>query len=91
MSKIPEYKSWAAMRQRCSNPSAKHYRNYGGRAVIGFHEYPNEELWDAATGHLIEPGQFTGFVDDLLSVAKLIARAQGMKCQKPSGTGPADQ
>jgi hypothetical protein len=60
-------------------------------AVIGFHEYPNEELWDTATGHLIESGQFTGSVDDLLSVAKLVARAHGMKCQRPSGTGPADQ
>ena len=29
----PEYASWAHMKQRCTNPSCKDYRNYGGRGI----------------------------------------------------------
>jgi hypothetical protein len=29
----PEYRSWAGMVQRCTNPNAKHYDYYGGRGI----------------------------------------------------------
>jgi hypothetical protein len=29
----PEYRSWQSMRQRCSNPKANNYRNWGGRGI----------------------------------------------------------
>jgi hypothetical protein len=29
----PTYCSWAMMRQRCTNPRAKHYARYGGRGI----------------------------------------------------------
>ena len=29
----PEYRTWAAMRARCSNPSNKDWPNYGGRGI----------------------------------------------------------
>lgn len=29
----PEYRSWAAMRARCSNPKLKEYPRYGGRGI----------------------------------------------------------
>ena len=28
------YKSWAAMKDRCTNPNASFYRNYGGRGIV---------------------------------------------------------
>ena len=30
---IPEYWVWAAMRQRCSNPTDRYYASYGGRGI----------------------------------------------------------
>lgn len=33
MYKIPEYKIWGAMKQRCNNPKDKAYKNYGGRGI----------------------------------------------------------
>ena len=33
MAGTPEYISWSAMLQRCTNPKAKHYENYGGRGI----------------------------------------------------------
>lgn len=29
----PEFSVWAHMRQRCSNPNDKHYKDYGGRGI----------------------------------------------------------
>lgn len=29
----PEYRSWAAMLQRCTNPKNKEWHNYGGRGI----------------------------------------------------------
>lgn len=29
----PEYRSWDAMKQRCNNPNAQGYHNYGGRGI----------------------------------------------------------
>lgn len=31
--KTPEYTTWDAMIQRCTNPSNTHYGNYGGRGI----------------------------------------------------------
>jgi hypothetical protein len=33
MKALPEYVVWVAMKQRCSNPNNKHYKNYGGRGI----------------------------------------------------------
>jgi hypothetical protein len=33
MSKMPEYKVWTQMRQRCSNPKNKNFFHYGGRGI----------------------------------------------------------
>ncbi len=33
MCNSPEYKAWHEMRQRCYNPNAKSYHNYGGRGI----------------------------------------------------------
>jgi len=32
-SKTSEYNTWVAMNQRCSNPNAQEYENYGGRGI----------------------------------------------------------
>ena len=29
----PEYRAWAKMRERCSSPKAKQYKDYGGRGI----------------------------------------------------------
>lgn len=29
----PEYQAWAHMRQRCTNPNSKDFKNYGGRGI----------------------------------------------------------
>lgn len=33
LSKIPEYRVWAAMKRRCYNPNVRAYRWYGGRGI----------------------------------------------------------
>ena len=33
LSKTPEYRAWANMWQRCTNPKAAGYENYGGRGI----------------------------------------------------------
>lgn len=30
---LPEYRTWASMHQRCTNPKEKSYRYYGGRGI----------------------------------------------------------
>lgn len=32
-SKTPEYLAWGDMKQRCSNPNNRNYKNYGGRGI----------------------------------------------------------
>ena len=36
---VPTYKSWQAMKQRCSNPGATSYRMYGGRGIAVCEEW----------------------------------------------------
>lgn len=31
--KTPEYRTWAHMKSRCTNPNVKEYKNYGGRGI----------------------------------------------------------
>lgn len=31
--KVPEYRVWLGMRERCTNPAHKYYRRYGGRGI----------------------------------------------------------
>lgn len=33
LSRTPEYKSWSAMHDRCSNPGLHNYSRYGGRGI----------------------------------------------------------
>ena len=33
LSRTPEYRSWAEMKQRCFNPNHKQYSDYGGRGI----------------------------------------------------------
>jgi hypothetical protein len=33
MSGSPEYKAWQNMKQRCTNPNDRDYKNYGGRGI----------------------------------------------------------
>lgn len=32
-SRTPEYKAWGHMKERCGNPSTKHFESYGGRGI----------------------------------------------------------
>jgi AraC-like DNA-binding protein len=34
MTGTPEYKAWQMMHQRCSNPKAQAFDNYGGRGIV---------------------------------------------------------
>lgn len=41
---LPEYKSWAAMLQRCTNPNNPRFKDYGGRGIAvckSWHRYEN--------------------------------------------------
>lgn len=39
--KIPEYRAWTAMKQRCYNPNFEHYALYGGRGITVCDEWLN--------------------------------------------------
>lgn len=39
---IPEYNVWCQMRQRCLNPNATGYENYGGRGIAVCAEWKND-------------------------------------------------
>jgi hypothetical protein len=34
MTRTPTYYTWAGMKQRCTNPKATGYQNYGGRGIV---------------------------------------------------------
>lgn len=41
----PEYRSWAMMHQRCSNPNYDAYHNYGGRGISVCERWKSFELF----------------------------------------------
>jgi hypothetical protein len=50
MADSPEYNSWHAMRQRCSNPYHPYYENYGGRGISVCEEWQSFEAFFADMG-----------------------------------------
>lgn len=56
----PEYQSWNAMRQRCSNPNSGHYYLYGARGITvceAWSKFSNfiKDMWHRPTpGHTLE-------------------------------------
>lgn len=53
-SRTPEFMAWSGMLQRCSNPNAKSYPNYGGRGIQVC------DRWNPAKG-----GSFENFLEDM--------------------------
>ena len=41
MTNTPEYRSWAAMITRCTNPNAPQFKNYGGRGIFVCEDWLN--------------------------------------------------
>jgi hypothetical protein len=54
MSRSREYKAWAAMKQRCSNPRNASYENYGGRGISFCEEWHSFEAFFADKGECPE-------------------------------------
>lgn len=48
--KSPEYQSWSNMMQRCNNPNASHYADYGGRGITVCERWYNFENFLADMG-----------------------------------------
>lgn len=46
----PEYRSWTAMRARCSNPKLKEYSRYGGRGITVCERWQSYENFLADMG-----------------------------------------
>jgi len=52
----PEYGAWAAMKQRCLNPNAQAFRNYGGRGITVCERWLKFERFFADMGKRPAPG-----------------------------------
>jgi hypothetical protein len=51
MSRSREYRTWQGMKQRCLNPRAPNFDNYGGRGIPIYADYiPSFEAWFADAG-----------------------------------------
>lgn len=50
MTKTPEYRAWASMRQRCANPKSARYDNYGGRGISVCDRWQSFEAFFADMG-----------------------------------------
>jgi len=44
MEDTPEYRTWAGMKSRCSNPKDDHYQDYGGRGITVCQEWRDSFL-----------------------------------------------
>ena len=53
--KLPEYSSWAAMRNRCDQPKSTHYARYGGRGIIYQESWKKFENFILDMGKMSEP------------------------------------
>lgn len=57
MSKTALYKSWAGMVQRCSNPNAKAYKDYGARGITVCDEWRDfQKFYEWAVRNGYKPG-----------------------------------
>ena len=50
-SRTPEWKAWHSMRQRCTNPNNKKFKNYGGRNIIVCKQWSRFERFLADMGN----------------------------------------
>lgn len=48
---MPEYASWAAMKNRCNNPGSTHYSRYGGRGIA------YDKNWETFEQFLVDMGK----------------------------------
>lgn len=48
---MPEYTSWAAMKNRCNNPGSTHYSRYGGRGIA------YDKNWETFEQFLVDMGK----------------------------------
>ncbi len=53
--KSPEYRAWDAMKQRCLNPNAANYDDYGGRGITIYESWLQFENFLADMGTKPEP------------------------------------
>ena len=63
MAGAPEYAIWQAMRQRCENPRAQSWVNYGGRGIKVCAEWKKFEKFFADMGRKL-PGQSLNRIDN---------------------------
>ena len=45
MSKTPQYRCWAGMKQRCINPNSKQFKDWGGRGITYDPDFSNFIKW----------------------------------------------
>ena len=54
--RCPEYRTWVAMRQRCTNPNNDRYSRYGGRGITVCERWETYENFLADMGRRPGPG-----------------------------------
>ncbi|MBS1026146.1 hypothetical protein [Gluconobacter cerinus] len=64
-SSTPEYRAWSLMRNRCHNPKARDYSNYGGRGIFVATEWRDSfELFFRDMGERPSRGYSLGRIDN---------------------------
>lgn len=66
MHRTPEYVSWQAMVQRCTNPNSKEYPNYGGRGLTISESWMQFENFYADMGPRLSPKHSLDRRDNML-------------------------
>lgn len=56
MSRSPEYSAWRALRERCRNPNAQAWANYGGRGIRVCDRWESFDAFFADMGERPGPG-----------------------------------
>lgn len=64
MAHSPEYRIWAEMRSRCTNPSRPHYDRYGGRGIAVCPEWSSFEQFYADMGPRPSPTHTVDRIDN---------------------------